>query len=93
MLSGKGQSGCMLSSKQKGIDEHGVCVFTGRQHVVHLTEEEKQWTLELRQQAATDTETDTAEVGVVTTTDLGTHCPPHAKKGQKSATCQRTSRW
>ena len=46
---------------QNSLDEHGVYIFTGCQHVVHLTEEEKQWNLELRQQAGTDTEIDTAD--------------------------------
>ena len=44
-----------LAFMQNSLDEHGVYIFTGCQHVVHLTEEEKQWNLELRQQAGTDT--------------------------------------
>ena len=50
-----------ITFKQTSLDECGVYIFTDCQHVVHLTEEEKQWNLELRQQAGTDTETDTAD--------------------------------
>ena len=31
-----------VAFKQRSLDEHGVYVFTGCQHVVHLTEVEKQ---------------------------------------------------
>ena len=44
-----------LAFMQNSLDEHGVYVFPGCQQVVHLTEEEKQWNLELRQLAGTDT--------------------------------------